>query len=155
MKSREILLASALMIVAPAVADTIMLSDGSTIQGKVISLNNGQYQVQTQSLGVVSLSQSQVNSISSGSASTPQQNKQVGDAGASALQSMQANMANDPGIMSTILQLQNHPDMQAVLRDPEVMQAVQSFDLQTLSSHPKIKKLMQNAEIKRIQGKLN
>ncbi len=155
MKPREILLASALMITTPAIAETIVLNDGSTIQGKVLSMNNGQYQVQTRSLGVVNLPQNQVRSISNGGSSAPSTTQSADQGGASALQSMQTTMTNDPGIMSSILQLQNDPDMQAVLSDPEVMRAVQSFDLQALSNNPKIKKLMQNSEVKRIQGKVN
>ena len=64
-------------------------------------------------------------------------------------------MANDQGVMSMILQLQTDPDMQAVLSDPELMRAVQSFDLQTLRTHPKILKLMQNDKVQSIHNKVN
>lgn len=57
--------------------------------------------------------------------------------------------------MNSIRALQNDPDMQAILADPEIMQAVQSFDLTALRNNPKIIKLMQNSKIQSIQGKVN
>ncbi len=140
-----------LTLASPVLAEQIVLIDGSTIMGEVLSMQNGSYQIKTQSLGVVNLPRSQVKSISSG-ADLP---GAAADNNQGALQSLQANMANDPGIMSSIMNLQNHPDMQAVLNDPEVMRAIQSFDLQTLANHPKIKKLMNNSEVRSIQHKVN
>ena len=154
MKLKTIILAAALMTGA-ASADRIVLSDGSAIQGKVLSMNNGVYQIQTDALGVVSLPQSKVNSISSGSALPQSDEAPVDSQSASAIQSLQSSMASNPGIMSHISYLQNDPDMKAVLQDPEVMRAVQSFDLQALSNNPKIKKLMQNQKIQEIRNKIN
>ena len=154
MKLKTIILAAALMA-GSASADRIVLSDGSAIQGKVLSMNNGVYQIQTDALGVVSLPQGKVSSISSGAAA-PQSNQNAADqASASAIQTLQSSMANNPGIMSNIRSLQDDPDMRAVLEDPEVMRAVQSFDLQALSSNPKIQKLMRNQKIQQIRDKVN
>ena len=138
-------------LASPVLAEQIVLIDGSTIRGEVLSMQNGSYQIKTQSLGVLNLPRSQIKSISSGS-DLP---RAAADNNQGALQSLQANMANDPGIMSKIMNLQNDPDMQAVLNDPEVMRAVQSFDLQTLANHPKIKKLMNNSEVRSIQHKVD
>ncbi len=151
MKKTALVLALALS--SPALAERIVLQDGSTINGEVVSMNNGAYQVKTPSLGVINLPKSQVKSISAGSGGGAPTS--ISDAQSSALQSLQATMVQDQGIMSSILQLQNDPDMQAVLQDPEVMRAVQTMDLQTLSNHPKIKKLMSNSTVRRIQGRVN
>jgi hypothetical protein len=137
-----------------AVAEVITLTDGSTINGEVLSMNGGSYQIKTTSLGVISLNKSQVSSISAG-ISAPREAPQASSNQSVAVKSIQSAMTSDRGIMDSIRSLQNDPDMQAVLQDPEVMQAVQSFDLQSLANHPKIKRLMQNAEVKRIQGKFN
>lgn len=137
-------------------AETIVLQDGSRLQGKILSMDNGTYTVQTQSMGVIRLNQQKIRSISQDSAG-------VGDAvssggasiGQSTIQSLQSSMTNNPGVMSMIMSLQSDPDMQAVLNDPEVMAAIQSFDLEKLKNHPKIIKLMQNRQIQNIQGKVN
>ena len=152
---RHTLLAGVLTFSASvATAEVITLMDGSTIKGEVLSMNNGSYQVKTTSLGLISLNKSQVRSISSGAPAAPTPNAATSTS-SSAVQALQSSMTSDRGIMDSIRSLQNNPDMQAVLQDPEVMQAVQSFDLQALANHPKIKKLMQNAEVKRIQGKFD
>lgn len=130
-----------------AAADVITLTDGSRIQGEVLSMSDGQYQVHTASLGTVSVPKNRVRSIESqtGMGSSP---------GTGALESLQSTMTSDQGVMSMILQLQSDPDMQAVLSDPELMRAVQSFDFETLRTHPKIQKLMQNQKVQAIHDRV-
>ena len=141
-------------------AEQIVLQDGSNINGHILSMANGSYQVQTGSMGVITLEQNQIRSISqtgvSGSSfSLADQAKQAGQPSVQSLQSLQSSMTSNEGIMNSIRALQNDPDMQAILADPEIMQAVQSFDLTALRNNPKIIKLMQNSKIQSIQGKVN
>ena len=139
-----------------AQGEQILLSDGSRIQGKILSMENGTYTVQTESMGVIRLSQQQIQSISAHGASQNDATTSGGaGVGQSTIQSIQSSMTSNPGIMSMIMSLQNDPDMQAVLNDPEVMAAINSFDLEKLKNHPKIIKLMQNRQIQNIQGKVN
>jgi hypothetical protein len=69
----------------------------------------------------------------------------------SAVQSLQSSISSDPGMMTSILQLQNYPDMQAALSDPELMRAIQSFDLEALQNNPKIQQLMRTSTARSIQ----
>jgi hypothetical protein len=39
--------------------------------------------------------------------------------------------------------------MQAVLSDPELMRAIQSFDLEALQNNPKIQQLMNNSTVRK------
>ena len=71
------------------------------------------------------------------------------------MQSIQSSISSNAGLMTTILQLQNDPDLQAVLNDPELMMAIQEFDLEALQNNPKIQKLMLNPTVKSIQGKVD
>ena len=146
----------AVLLGAPAAAwsEQIVLVDGSRINGEVLSMRNDAYQVKTPSLGIINLPKSQVQSISAGS-SAPAASPSADTQKQSAVQSLQATMAQDAGLMSSIMSLQNDPDMLAVLNDPEVMRLVQSFDLQALATHPKIKKLMENRQVQSIQDKVN
>ena len=142
-------------------AKEIILKDGSRIRGDVQSMQNGMYQVRTDSMGTIQLnsgqrrpqyrfpigSQAPGGSAGSGSASAPGSSSTK-----SAIDSIKSNIVRSPGLMSTIMELQNDPQMQAVLADPEVMRAVQNFNLQALSSNPKIKALMKNAKIRRINN---
>ncbi len=155
---RSVVLGAALLASANVAADKITLADGSQIQGQVISLSNGVYQIQTPSMGTITLQQGQVKSITGGGGAgyNPLQG---GEAAAQsmqqqALESMQQSIVQNQGLMSSIMQLQNDPDMQAVLSDPEVMRAVQSMDFNALQNNPKIKKLMNNPQMKSISGQV-
>ena len=140
-------------------AKEIILKDGSRIRGEVVSMQNGLYQVKTESLGLIQLRSPQIESITSFDSSPSQTVNDTNSVGPtmspSALQSIQSSMVSNPGVMSSISELQNDPQMKAVLDDPEIMRAVQNFDLQALSDNPKIKALMNNAKIKRIQRSVN
>lgn len=160
---RILIVAICCLVVVGANAEQIELADGSKIQGRVLSMNNGSYTIETQSMGVITLRQDQVRSISQGGASVPAPATsasssladQAAQAGQSAVQSLQSAMTSNEGVMASIMQLQSDPDMQAVLQDPEVMQAIQSMDFETLRNHPKIKKLMNNSKVRSIQGRVN
>jgi hypothetical protein len=101
-------------------------------------------------MGTILLGSNQIQSIlsgeESGSPSAEGSQSQIGR--------IQSSMMSNPGVMSSIFELQNDPAMQAVLADPEVMQAIQSFDLEALARNPKIKALMNDPRLKRIQGTL-
>ena len=157
MRLKGSFLAAGLLAASLAHADRIELSDGGTLNGKVISMSNGSYRIQTDSMGVVTIPQNKIRSISTDAAPSAQALKQqpMEQAGSAAIQSMQSTMVNDPGIMSSIMMLQKDPDMQALLQDPEVMRAVQNFDLQALQNNPKIRKLMNNREVKKITNIVN
>ncbi len=155
MSLKTFMLAGALVASFSVSAEQIVLQDGSRINGKILSMTGGSYQVQTDSMGVITIDKSKINSISQSGGQPTMSNDAAMQAGQSAVQSLQTTIAGDQGLMTSILQLQSDPDMQAVLSDPELMRAVQSFDLQTLQNHPKIKKLMTNSRVQSIQQKVS
>lgn len=147
----------------------IELVDGSRIKGDLVSLQNGKYTVHTESLGTVTLNQSQIVNISSGTSrnadsGTPMNSVKSGTPTKSdsdsnsrtvtkdAVSAIQSTIAADAGLTKDILKLQNDPDMQAVIADPEIMKAVQELDLEWLARNPKIKALMNNATMKDIRA---
>ncbi len=69
--------------------------------------------------------------------------------------SIQQKMKADPGIMSKILSLQNDPDFQEMLRDPEVIQAVQSGNIAALMSNPKFMKLLEKQAVQEIKDRIS
>ena len=152
---KTFMLAGALVASFSVSAEQIVLQDGSRINGKILSMTGGSYQVQTDSMGVITIDKSKINSISQSGSQPTMSNDAAMQAGQSAVQNLQTTIAGDQGLMTSILQLQSDPDMQAVLSDPELMRAVQSFDLQTLQNHPKIKKLMTNSRVQSIQQKVS
>lgn len=140
----------------PALADSeIVLNDGSRIRGEILSMQNGLYKVQTQSMGVVSLGSAQIRSISKvGAGASADSVPSTSSLAQESMQSIQSSIANSPGLMSNIMELRDDPQMQEILRDPEIMDAVQRLDFQALQNNPKMKALMNNRKIKEISGSI-
>ena len=150
-----LLCCSARALAAPQV---IELSDGSRIRGEVVSLEGGVYTIVTETLGTITLRSSQIVNIGQQvalPATPPSPASGALTPASGALQSIQANIASNPSLMAQILRLQTDPAMQAVLSDPEIMRAVQSFDFEALANNPKIKALMENPTMQQIESGLS
>lgn len=143
-----------LAFVVPVNAATVHLTDGSSVKGEVESLSGGVYVIQTESLGRITVLASRVRSITNTSRAPSGSGGVSSTGAASPIESIQASIAGNPGLISSVMQLQSDPQMQAVLADPELMRAVQSFDLETLRNHPKIRALMNNPGVRRIQDEV-
>ena len=63
-------------------------------------------------------------------------------------------MMSDKEVVEMILSLQNDPDVQRILQDPEIMKAVNSGDINALLSNPKFMKLLENPTIQDIRRKV-
>jgi len=125
----------------------IELTDGSRIKGEIVSMQDERYTVRTEMLGTLVLNASQIVSIGS-----PGSNSAAPASAPGVLQSIQEKMTSNPSLMAEVLRLQSDPQMQALLSDPEVMRAVQSFDLDALASNPKVRALMNTPAVKEIQA---
>ena len=132
----------------------IILKDGSRILGEVLSMQNGLYEIRTESMGTIHVGSGQIQSLTTVGVPITSDSSSA-DTSQSAVDSIKSSMVNSPGVMSMIMELQNDPQMKAVLADPEIMRAVQNLDLQTLSNNPKIKALMDNSKIKRVHSTVN
>jgi hypothetical protein len=124
----------------------IELTDGSMITGQVLSLNNGVYLIRSDSLGTIKIEESKIRAIRSKSSGT----------NASSIQgigALQKKMLNDSEILDMVQSLQNDPDFQKALEDPEIMKAVKAGDIPALTANPKFMKLLDNATVKEIQNK--
>ncbi len=127
----------------------IELVDGTVIAGQIVSLSNGVYTVRSDSLGTVQIPESKVRTIrAKGSPGSPA-------ASGDQVRSLQERMMGDGEIMSLIRTLQNDPDVQEILRDPEIMKAVQAGDISALMANPKFLKLLNNQSIQQIKNKIS
>jgi hypothetical protein len=146
----------------------ITLDDGSYIVGEIISVENGSYTIKTKSLGTLTLGSRQVKSVTrlGGSTGSPAATATADMKGAStnsissgsvasSVQQIQSSITSNTSLMSAIMQMQSNPEMQAVLSDPALMQAIQSFDIEEIQNHPKIIRLMQSQEMQQIQSNVN
>jgi len=134
----------------------IGLIDGSTIYGEILSFNDGVYTVKSSSLGTLKIAESDIREIRVKSANKKNrdpispENASIG----SEVQALQTFMQNDQEIMAIIFSLQNDPDFQKIISDPDVLNAVNSGDIAALISNPKFMSLLNNQKIQQIQKKL-
>ena len=143
-----------LLVTLPVVAAgarVVELNDGSTISGRIVSLHNGIYTIESNSLGRLQLDATEIRAIRTPGHSGGERG---GMAGGVELGTLQNTMVGNPTVMAQIMALQNDPQIRQVLADPEIARAVQSGDLNALSQNPKFLELLQNSRIQAIQGEM-
>jgi len=70
------------------------------------------------------------------------------------VQELQQKMLGDDQSMALILSLKDDPEMQALLNDPAVLEAVQAGELTALTANPRFMKLLDNAKVREIQKRV-
>lgn len=80
-------------------------------------------------------------------------------AGASAgedeqVQGIQRELLSNPETAQRILEMQDDPAVQAILRDPATMRAVQSVDLDALLANPKIRAMLSDPRVRSMSREL-
>lgn len=71
------------------------------------------------------------------------------------VQVLQEKMLGDADIMAQIQALADDPEMQALLGDQSVLDAVASGDISALTQNPRFMRIMENARVKDIHRRLN
>lgn len=129
----------------------IVLTDGSTIVGEVVSLTNGIYTIKTTTLGELKVEDTRVEIIRNNSGRMEESEK---NSVQQEILAAQQKMIADESVIQLILALQNDPDFQDVLQDESIMMAISSGDFNALMANPKIVKLMNNSSVQEIKRKL-
>ncbi|MCL5022720.1 MAG: hypothetical protein M1497_05035 [Nitrospirae bacterium] len=138
---------TAATVVNAAEIREIELTDGSVITGEIVSLSGGIYTVRSATLGTLRIEASNIRVIRlQGSAAPSDVGGQV--------KSLEDKMHGDKEIMDAIRALQNDPDLQKVLHDPEIMKAIQSGDIAALMRNPDFMKLLNKQPVQDINKKL-
>lgn len=132
---------------------TIELNDGSIISGEVVSFDGSTWLIKSASMGALKIEAAKVVSIRSqaGGREAPLRGASAGSHGNTAdIQAMQQSIMGNAQLMTMIMNLQNDPEVQAILQDPEIMQAVQAGDMNALMANPRFRRLMENTKVKEI-----
>lgn len=129
----------------------IELTDGSTISGRIVSLEQGIYTIESESLGSLHLPQSDVLSIRSARDTQHETDELPPGFDQDALRD---RIMQDPQIMTDIMALQHDRQIQEILSDPAILQNLQSGDIGALTQDPRIIELLNHPRIKLIQDKI-
>jgi hypothetical protein len=125
----------------------IELTDGSVISGEIVSLSKGVYTVRSEALGSIQIRESKIRAIRTAGPRREGTGDQVN--------SIEQKMTGDADIMSMVKSLRSDPDFQEILRDPEVIKAVQAGDIAALMANPKFMKLLNKQAVQRIKDKIS
>jgi len=134
----------------------IELIDGGVVFGRIVSLQDGQYVIQTNTLGTVNIDEEKIRVIrikhgpsQRNDPATPPAKPYSED-----VQNLQKTIVENEVIMQKILALQNDPRMQEILQDPEIMKALDSGNFAALLSNPTFLEMMNSPEILEIQREI-
>jgi hypothetical protein len=138
------------------------LIDGSVINGEIVSFRDGVYTLKSDVLGTIEIKESTIQLIRVKSFGKPARSVTAREPISRSntprdeeLQNLKNSMMSDNEIMEQIISLKNDPDVQELLRDPNIMNAINSGDIGTLMSSPKFMKILENPAIQQIQKEVN
>ena len=135
---------------AAAEVREIVLTDGSIITGTVRSFDGDTYVIESDSLGTLSLSQSKIQAIRTAGGAGAIQSISPED-----LMGIQQQLLNNGEVLDLIKALQNDPQIQTILADPQLLEAIAAGDVQTLMNNAKFKALIDHPKIKEISSKVH
>lgn len=135
----------------------IELTDGSIIEAEVVSLSGGVYTLNTDSLGQIKIDASKIKKLSTlNTGAMPSVN--LSDISNTAVKSqidtMKTAMVNDPQTMEIIAGLLVDPQFQELLKDPEIVNALNSGNIQALMSNAKFMSITSHPKLGEIRNKL-
>ncbi len=133
----------------------IELTDGNIINAEVVSFNNDTYVLNSPSLGQFQINASKIRKIEANNPIA----QGAPDASSielikSKMDTLQTNITNDPAIMKIIAGLLTDPQFEEVLKDPEVVRAAKSKDINALVGNEKLLDLVNHPKVKEIENML-
>ncbi len=139
-----------------AESKTITLQDGSKVKGTILGMDNGFYIVESPSIGEIRIADSNVTSITTGEGpEEPAQPQEPSNITAMPqFQAIQAQVMNNPDVLGDIQKLMEDPEIMAVLSDPGFAQAVQSGNMTSVGSDPRLQHLSENPKIQALIQKI-
>jgi len=148
-----ILLCCFIFIAYPSFAQdikTITLDDGSQIKGKILSVSDDLYTVET-SFGEMEINGSQIMSIGRDQMAPTTQNPPPDSS--TQMKEYQQKIVSDPAIMSDIQTIVQDEEVIKAFSDPDFMKAVMAQDFAAMQNNPKFQKLLQNPRIQDLINK--
>jgi hypothetical protein len=125
------------------------LDDGSVIVGEALGLADGVYRIRTPALGEIDVEASRIRRMERAPAAGGAAGADISEH-SERLQDIQRSLVGDPGIMESIIALQQDPALQRALQDPELMSLITAGNVQALREHEGFGQLMNHPGIRAI-----
>lgn len=132
----------------------IQLTDGSVINGEIISLSGGVYTINTPSLGQIKLDGAKVSKIEIGNSLSNSAIPQAGNLTQAQVESYGKTLMEDPKNAAIVTELVADSQFQALAKDPEIAEAAKSGDVQAMMKSEKFKAILENPKLKETIKKL-
>ena len=111
---------------------TIILKDGSVLKGKIISMSDGTYTIQTPTINSLEIKEDAIANISSS------ENSNLENSGLqSQVEEIQNQVLQDPAIMADIQRMLEDPAMLELMQDPDFINDIMSMDPVRIQNNPK------------------
>lgn len=134
----------------------IELIDGGTILGRIVSHHDGEYIIETDTLGTLKIDETKIRviRIQHGPPIEKGPHDSLKQYSEQDIQRIQKSILNNDKIMQKVLSLQTNPQIQEILNDPDILEALNSGNFSALLSNPKLLEMLNNPEIKEIQKEI-
>jgi len=141
-----------------AQANRIQLTDGSVINGEIISYLNGIYVINTAAFGEIKIEAAKISKIESEDApavNTPVNTDiQTNIPNKSMVDSYRQKLMANPENAAVITGLATDPAIQDLAKDPQIMEAAKAGDIQGLMKNPKFINIVNNPKMQEAIKKL-
>ena len=136
----------------------IELTDGSVINGEIVSYANSIYTINTPTFGEIKVGVGKISKIkpvkqvSSGASNSPilQANNPI----QSQVSTYGQTLMQNPGNAAMLIDLSSNPELQAMASDPEILEAAKTNDIQALMKNPKFMDIVNSPEMQEAVNKL-
>ena len=134
--------------------NSIELTDGSRLEGEIVSYSSGVYTIKNSNLGTLKIDESKIRNIRSANATSVSSEKATPSFDPATVQSevqrLQPVITGNPDIMKLISSLVSNPDFQDILKDPAILNAAKSMDIQALMANEKVVKAINDPTFQEI-----
>jgi len=142
----------------------IMLKDGSNIQGKILSMQDHVYAIDTAHMGLINVHENDIQSIADPSQNVIL-NKNINslsgnsNLGSNSLKSqvdqIQGSIMSDPQILMELQKLVEDPEIMKILSDENFVSDIMSYDENKIKNNANTNNLLQNQKMRALMDKIN
>ena len=136
----------------------IELTDGSIINGEIVSFANGVYTINTSTFGEIKVGSEKVSKIESVNYTLPYTSispiAQTNNLAGSQVSAYGQTLMKNPENTAIVTGLTKDPGLQEIARDPELQAAAKTGDIQALLKNPKFMDIVNSPEVQEAVKKL-